>query len=249
VPAPASYGVCFVCAAVCMALSYAALVVVREPAATTSAPAVGLREYLSRIPVLLSRDSNLAWFLAARAFALVGTIGGAFYTVYALRVWDAPAAQAGVFTTYLFVGQMAGNAVLGWLADRRGHRLVIMLGVGSTLAGNLVAIAAPGLGAFGAVFVMLGIQIAATNVSNLNVMLEFAPGPAAQPTYIGLGTTLLAPIAFGAPLAAGLVADAVGFLAVFAVGAVAAGVALGLLLTRVRDPRAIAQARALTSSG
>jgi len=244
VPAPASYGVCFVFAAVCMALSYGALVVVREPAAGASAPAVPLREYLSRIPALLGRDPNLAWFLAARAFAVVGSIGGGFYTVYALGTWGAPAAQVGVFTTLLFVGQMVGNAVLGWLADRRGHRLVIMLGLGATFAGNLVAVAAPTLGAFGVVFVMMGIQIAAMNVSNLNVMLEFAPVPGEQPTYIGLGTTLLAPIAFGAPLAAGLLADAFGFAAVFVVAAVAVGVALGLLLARVRDPRGVVAPRA-----
>jgi MFS family permease len=143
-----------------------------------------------------------------------------------------------VFTTLLFLGQMVGNTALGWLADRHGHRLVIMLGLGATLVGNLIALAAPTLGAFGAVFVMMGIQMAALNVSNLNVMLEFAPEPSEQPTYVGLGTTLVAPIAFGAPLAAGLLADGLGFLAVFAVAAVAVAVALALLIARVRDPRA-----------
>jgi len=238
IPAPASYGLCFVCTSVCLALSFVALVVVREPASTSSAPAVPIREYLARIPALLARDPNLSWYLASRAFGVVGSIGGGFYTVYALRAWDAPAAQAGVFTTLLFLGQMVGNTALGWLADRHGHRLVIMLGLSATLAGNLIALAAPTLGAFGAVFVMMGIQMAALNVSNLNVMLEFAPEPSEQPTYVGLGTTLVAPIAFGAPLAAGLLADALGFLAVFAVAAVAVAVALALLIARVRDPRA-----------
>jgi len=56
---------------------------------------------------------------------------------------------------------------------------------------------------------------------------------------VGLGTTLVAPIAFGAPLAAGLLADAFGFLAVFLVAAVAVSVALALLIGRVRDPRAM----------
>jgi MFS family permease len=244
IPAPASYGVCFLCAFVCLGLSFAALVVVREPASSSSAPAVPLREYLARIPALLGRDPNLTWYLAARAFGVVGSIGGGFYTVYALRAWDAPAAQAGVFTTLLFVGQMVGNTVLGWLADRRGHRLVIIVGLGATLAGNVMAITAPTLGAFGLVFVMMGIQIAAMNVSNLNVMLEFAPAPSEQPTYIGLGTTLVAPIAFAAPLAAGLLADALGFLAVFVVAGVAVSVALGLLVARVRDPRAMVTPRA-----
>ena len=240
---PASYGACFVGAAMCMALSYAALAVVREPAATGRSQAVTLGAYLSRIPALLGRDPNLAWFLAARAFAVIGSMASGFYTVYALRVWDAPAAQVGVFTTLLFVGQMAGNAVFGWLADRRGHLLVITMGLAATAAGNLVAVAAPTLGVFGVVFVMLGTQIAAMNVSTLNVLLEFAPVLEEQPTYIGLGTTLMAPIAFGAPLAAGLMADAFGFASVFVVAAVAATVALGLLLTRVRDPRRVASPR------
>ena len=63
--------------------------------------------------------------------------------------------------------------------------------------------------------------------------------PSEQPTYVGLGTTLVAPIAFAAPLAAGLLADAFGFLAVFFVAAVAVGVAVALLVARVRDPRAV----------
>ena len=56
-------------------------------------------------------------------------------------------------------------------------------------------------------------------------------------------TTLVAPIAFGAPLAAGLLADALGFLAVFVVAAIAVSVALGLLIVRVRDPRAMVAPR------
>jgi len=130
VPAPASYGLCFLLTFVCLALSFVALVVVREPPSGSSAPAVPLREYLARIPALLGRDSNLAWYLTARAFGVVGSIGSGFYTVYALRAWDAPAAQAGVFTTLLFVGQMVGNTVLGWLADRLPVRAAVPAIVG-----------------------------------------------------------------------------------------------------------------------
>jgi MFS family permease len=244
VPAPASYGLCFACAAVCMALSYAALVVVREPAAASRATPVALRAYLARIPALLARDPNLAWFLTARAFAMLGSMGSGFYTVYALRAWEAPASQVGVFTTLLFLGQMTGNVALGPLADRHGHRVVIIAGVAATLGASMVALGAPTLEVFGATFVLMGVQLAAMNMSNLSVMLEFAPGPAEQPTYIGLGTTLLAPIAVGAPLAGGLLADAGGFTSVFAVAAAAAAIALGLLIARVRDPRRVAAAQA-----
>jgi MFS family permease len=225
VRAPASFGVCFLCASACMAFSYLALALVREPAATTSSLPVALATYLRRVPPLLRRDTNLRWFLVARAFAVVSTMGSGFYTVYALRAWDAPAAEAGVFTGLLLAGQIAGNVTLGWVADRLGHRLVIVAGVASSL------------GAFGAVFVLTGVQGAAISISNLSVLLEFAPVPEERPTYVGLGTTLMAPVAFGAPLAAGLLADALGFAAVFAIASVTGAVALVVLLSRVRDPR------------
>src|SRR5438034_1297567 len=138
-----------------MALSYLALALVREPAATTSSPAVALGTYLRRIPPLLRRDANLRWFLVARAFVVVSTMGGGFYTVYALRAWDAPAAEAGVFTGLLLAGQIIGT------------------------------------------------------------------------------------VALGAPLTAGLLADALGFAAVFALSAAAGAVALTLLLALVQDPRAV----------
>jgi len=54
----------------------------------------------------------------------------------------------------------------------------------------------------------------------------------------------VAPIALKTTLAAGLLADALGFLAVFAVAALAVSVALGLLIARVRDPRAMIAPRA-----
>ena len=69
------------------------------------------------------------------------------------------------------------------------------------------------------------------------MLLEFAPEATARPTYVGLGTTLSTPVAFAAPLLAGLMADAFGFATVFVTAALGAAGALGLLLARVREPR------------
>jgi len=237
VPAPASYGVCFLCAAACMAVSFAALVLVREPPAAAAAPPVALRAYLARVPALLRRDRNLRWFLLARALGMIGGIGNGFYTVYALAAWAPPDSQVGVFTALLLVGQVAGTVTLGWLADRAGHRLVLVTGLAAMVGASALALAAPSLEAFGGVFVLAGVQGSAITISNLNVLLEFAPSPEERPTYIGLGTTSLAPVAFGAPLVAGLLADAWGFAAVFGVAVAAGTIALIVLTGMVIDPR------------
>lgn len=236
-PAPGGYAVCFLTAAVFMGLSYVALALVREPRAAAAAAAPPLGAYLRRVGRVLREDHDLAWFLLARGLTFVGMMATGFYTVHALRFYTAPDWAVGVFTSALLAGQMAGNVVLGVVADRVGHLVPLNIGLGALLAANLVALAAPSLEVFMLVFALQGVQMAAVSVSGLNVLLEFAPGPAARPTYVGLGTTLLTPVAFGAPLVAGLMADAFGFRAVFATAALGALAAMTLLIGRVREPR------------
>lgn len=238
VQAPASYGVCFVLACVCMAMSYAALVLVREPeSAAPVPPSQPMRDYLRRIPGLIRRDHNLSWYLIARACGAAGSMATAFYTVYALRAWDVPAWWVAAFTSVLLAGQIVGNLGFGVLADRAGHRFVFVGGMMAGAAGNLLALLAPSVEAFAVVFALAGIQGASVSVSGLNVLLEFAPSAEERPTYVGIGSTLLAPMFFAAPLAAGLLADRLGFAAVFSVAAASWLAGLAILLTRVRDPR------------
>jgi MFS family permease len=236
-PAPGGYGICFLISAACMGLSYIALARVREPRAATAEAAPALGAYLRRVGRVLREDRNLAWYLFSRGLTYIGMMASGFYTVHALRLYAAPDWAVGVFTTALLGGQMAGNVALGALADRSGHLAPLNIGLGALLLANLVALAAPSLEVFTLVFALQGVQLASVNISGLNVLLEFAPGPAARPTYVGLGTTLLTPVAFGAPLVAGLMADAFGFPMVFAAAALGALAAMALLLGRVREPR------------
>ena len=236
-PAPRGYGVCFLLAALFMALSYAALSQVREPHAVAVEAAPCLGAYLRRVGRVLRTDRNLVWYLLSRALGFIGTMASGFYTVYALRLFGAPDWAVGVFTTALVAGQMGGNLVLGSLADRSGHLVPLNVGMGALLLANVVAMAAPTLQVFTLVFLLQGVQLAAVNVSALNVLLEFAPDPAARPTYVGLGTTLMTPVAFGAPLLGGLMADFFGFRAVFVTAGVGALGSAALLLGRVREPR------------
>jgi MFS family permease len=234
---PAGYGVCFLASALCMAVSFVALALTREPANPAPAPAVSLGAYLRRMPAVMRRDRNLCWLLLARAVTMAGTMATGFYAVCALQVFAAPAWQVGVFTASMLAGQIVGNVVLGWLADRFGHRVSITLGVAATVAANLVAFAAPSLGAFNLVFALSGVYHAATNVSGHSILLELAPTPGERPTYVGLGNTLSGPVAFMAPLAAGLAVDRTGYFPVFAVAATFGIGALAVLLLRVREPR------------
>jgi MFS family permease len=161
-----------------------------------------------------------------------------FYTVYALRVFGAAEWQVGAFTTLLLAGQVVGNLGLGWLADRVGHRAVLVLGLGALAAGNALALAAPSVRALEPVFALLGVHYASVHISARTILLELAE-EGERPTYIGLVNTALAPLTFTAPIAAGLVADRLGFPVVFALAAALCAVGLALLLALVHEPRRV----------
>jgi MFS family permease len=189
------------------------------------------------MPALLRRDTNFSWYMTARAFSLVGGMGTAFHTVYALSHYGASARHVGYFTMALYGGQIAGTLAFGWLADRAGHRVVMLIGVVALAAANMLPLVAPDLAWFTLAFVVTGLTHAAISVSNMNILLEFAPTTEERPTYVGLGNTLAAPFAFTAPLCAGVIADVAGFGAVFVASVVSTLAGVGVFALRVREPR------------
>jgi MFS family permease len=160
----------------------------------------------------------------------------AFYAVFALRAHAVADREVGLFTATLLGGQLLGTAVLGVIGDRFGHRFTLVCATAASLAANLVAIAAGSPGALHWAFALAGVYLGGVQVSAHAMLLEFAPRPAEQPTYIGLGNTALGPVTLGAPLAAGLLTDALGFVPTFGVAAAFAALAL-VAFARIRDPR------------
>lgn len=233
---PAGYGWCFLVATLFMGLSWVALALVHEPAETSVPEALQLRGFLRFVLDILRSDANFAWFLVARACMGLAGMSSGFFTVYALRSLAAQEWQVGLFTSAFLAGQVVGNLVLGWLADRVGHRAVLVSGLLATFGANAVALGTGSLEIYSLTFALSGVNQAAISVSGQTVLLDFAPTAEERPTYVGLGNTALAPVFFGAPLLAGLMADTLGLPSVFALALVGALLGTALFAWRVRNP-------------
>jgi MFS family permease len=233
---PQNYGYLFVLAFAFVAISWFGLAANREPPSPTVKPRTGLGAYLKRLPGVLRRDPNYVRFLIASSVASLGAMAGGFYMVYGKENVPGALAQVGVLTAVLVGTQAFANLLWGLLADLRGHKTVLVAGA---LGMALTAAIAWQTNAFAwlvATFVLYGISLSATMVSQMNIILEFCE-PEDRPTYIGLTSTLLAPAQALGPILGGWLATQIDYRGMFLV-ALALSLAGGLMLLGwVREPR------------
>jgi MFS family permease len=163
-------------------------------------------------------------------------MGFAFYIVYALRRFQMDAITAGYLTATLTVAQTIANAGMGWLGDRVGHRLMLVIGAASATLSSVLAWFAPSLSWFFPIFVLSGFSNVAIWTNGMTMAVDFS-GENDRPFYIGLAQTLTAPATIIAPLIGGSIADTQGFVSTFAWSAVFSIVVLSILIFLVKEPR------------
>lgn len=236
-PYPMGYVVCLASASLVMGAGLIFLGYVREAHVVPDRPRVDLGDYLGRLPSILRGNRNFTWYLVARSVASFGAMSTGFFTVYALGELDMAEWQVGAFTFAMLVAQVVVFPVVGYLADRFGHKLVIAAGSAFLVLGNVGAVlAAEQEWVIYLVFIAVGAVSSVTSVSGFNILLEFAPSDQ-RPTYLAIGVLLQAPPTFAAPIIGGLIADSAGYHAMFWVAAILSVAASVLLVMMVQEPR------------
>lgn len=235
-PFPVGYALCLGATFLCLGASYGALAMAREPATSTNRAAATLRLHLARLPQILRANRSYAWFLGARALTTLGMMSTAFYTVYALRFLDAREWNVAGFTFAMLAAQAVGGLALGLLADRVGHRASLLAGAVAAVSSNVLALVSVDLVLYHGVFLLMGVSLAAINVSSPTLVLELSPVEE-RPTYLGLASTVQAPFALVSPFLAASLADTVGLAAVFAAAALLGAATAAIYLLRVAEPR------------
>lgn len=238
---PYGYAICFTAAAIFIFISWIFVALTREPAQVSKAKPISQREYLSRLPAILRNDPNLRRYMLSQVVIVLGSMAVGFLAVYAVQRWNLPDGQAAAFTISMLIGQAISNLIFGWLADRKGHKLVLEL---STLCGALavgIASIAPSPVWFHIVFALAGASAAGFMLSGIMIVFEFCE-PEIRPTYIGLNNSVMGVFAALTPLLGGWLAITVGYQALFMISFIIGLAGLALLRWTVRDPRHVNRA-------
>ena len=225
----------FSMAGVCILFSWFFLIPVREPIEAGKIAETSIRQYFAELPGLLKSDKNFANYLIARFMIALAEMGTGFLTVAAIQTWSVSDGMVASFTTVMLIGQTSASLLMGFLADRYGHRLSLQIGVAASALAFGAAWLAPNPNWYFAVFLLLGFYTGAKIVSGTLLVLEFC-STEKRPTYVGIANTLAGIGSMIAPvIGAWLALAGYEWLFVFSMGA--SVVAFLMMRFWVREPR------------
>jgi len=233
---PFGYVISFAVAAALIFVSWIFLSLTREPAVKSSKPPVSDLDYMRTLPKVLRRDRNFRMYLLSQIIFSISGMATGFLTVYAVKTWEMPDAQASGFTIALQIGLTLSNLFFGFLADRKGHKLSLEISLMLNVLSLLLAILATNPWWFFPIFFLRGAVNAGTFISCISIVYEFTD-PDNRPTYIGLANTIPGASAAIAPLIGGWLAGAISYRAMFTVATLIGLLSWALLRFVVRDPR------------
>jgi len=184
---------------------------------------------------VLRTAGNYRNFLVADALQTSASVGAAFYAVDATARFSLPSAYAGIFTINMMVGSITGSALFGFLADRHGHKMNLLVAAAATTVGSVAALAAPGIEVYAVAFVTASLAISLVMISRLPFLAEISP-ETERPSRVAIASMLTSPFVLTG-LVAGWVASQYGFVPVFLSAAGIALTAFCWLLVMVEEPR------------
>jgi MFS family permease len=232
---PTSFMILFGIAALFITLSWAFLWMTREPVGIVDTHDRDWASYWRDLLRILKEDHNYRRYVISNIITTLGGMGFGFVTISAIQRFDVSDATVGLYTLVLLMGQALGNLVLGWMADRFGHKLSIEIGILATFLAFMLTLVMPSPGFYFIVYALLGLNLSAGIVSGMLVVWEFCE-TSRVPTYSGLANTTRGVAGLLAPILATTLAGW-NYELLFGVCAFLLLIGLGLFIFWVREPR------------
>jgi MFS family permease len=208
----------------------------REPAPVTRRAAARFRDRLRDFPAMIAQDPAFGAFLAVQMLATSARIATPFFILYVGKVIGADGATLGLLSAAFLGADTVANLVWGYLGDKTGFRLVLLLSILLWMASTVLALTVHSAPAMFLTFAGLGASLAGYQMAAATMVLEF--GDRHDLTMrIAVSATAESITATLGPLIGGVVAELFGYTAVFGASLVMLGLALIVLLAAVKEPR------------
>jgi len=236
-PGAAGYGILHLWAFGILVLSYLFFAALRETPrkAQPEHTHLSLLANLREMPGLVARYPQFGIYLAISALANGAMFIAPFLALHSLKVLGKSDSYVGIFVAAQMVGGVCGNVLSGWLGDRRGGKLVLVVSQGALMATVLAAFAARIPIICWLAFFGLGFVLGTRKVGSSTLLLEVVPAERRSTALAVAGLVQVGSLLACSGLSALLWARG-GLTPLVGMALVAAALTLRRL-TRLRDPR------------
>lgn len=250
-PFPSDYRLLTIIAAVLLAVGIVPLLLIVEPVGDAPSPPEPLNTYLRRLPTLVRERPSFRRLIGVQLLVGASALAVPFYAPFAILRLGLPESDVGSFVVGVTLGAMLGGTLWGYLGDRQRKEIAVRALAGCGVAAPVVPLVLRALApllpsalvgiTLAVAFFFVGCSIRAGWVAYANYVIEIA-AETERPVLLGLMNTLSGSLALAPPLG-GLLADLLGYDAVFAAAIFCAGCGLGLSLRlRVPEPARVSVA-------
>ncbi len=241
---PRNFGILFIAAGIVLSACVTTFFWLREPPSLV-AEDEAREPFLKNVLAVLRERRDFMWFLLARCTAAFGIMADGFCAVAGVQRFALGDEASGEFSVALLSAQVVGSLVGGWLGDRMGFRLLMLISIACSIGSSTVALAAPTHEWYYLVFVLLGLRRSVGMIAVHNMTIEFCPTED-KTTFVAIASTILCPAIVASYFIGSLIAQHhhASYNAVFVVSMLCASAAFLITLFCVREPRRAAPAPA-----
>lgn len=230
------YSWTFLLAFVLTAIGLLMLLGVREPEPPEVKVQLSLFEQLREVPLLLSAEKTFRRFIVARTIATTGRMAMPFYILYAGQTIGLSGTTLGMVTFAFTMSGTVSNLLWGFIADRRGFRLVLLITGFLWIVATMLLLSSNSLMVTMIVFVGIGAAVQGFENAARNIVLEFGDRQN-LPVRIALANSVSQVAGSLGPLAGGVMASLLGYEWVFVTSILFLATGASLVLFRIPEPR------------
>jgi MFS family permease len=237
------YGVTFLLAFVLTSLGLTALrLLMREPEPPTIRARGRILDRVREFPALFEEDPGFLHFIIAQTLATAGRVAAPFYILFAGHSMALSGKNLGLVSLAFLGADTVTNLGWGLAGDRFGFRATFAVSLVVWIAGTVLLMSAPALGAANPrnlilmAFFGLGAAQSGFLMSSQTMVLEFGARDDI-PMRLALTTTAQGAMNTIGPLAGGAIAATLGYQALFGVSVSLLAIALAIILLLVKEPR------------
>ena len=192
-------------------------------------------EHFRGMPAFLRAEPEFARFVLARSLSNFGRMALPFYILYAGQAIGLSGETLASLTVSFTLAATFANLFWGWLADRHGFRLCLLLSIALWVAATLGLLLSDSYWVIVVIFAAIGASGEGFRLGSFTMPMEFGNR---ENTSLRLAIANMISEGAGsiAPLIGGIIATAFGYGAVFLAASACLLVGFAVLLT-VRDPR------------